>query len=178
MKNVYLSILYLTVKDFKFHFKKPRPSRFHDMGKFLSSQKLRNLVRESSSDTIRKNIFLSSFKFVTHLCSRSFLILMFTVQMDSWSDDTGNSHRGFPGPNQIYLILPSSARLFMHVWMNDRTRLLVIYLSPSVCFTTTEIVVNEDVPCPTTMYLHDFLCIHQRFTHNICGWPPRLAFLF
>jgi hypothetical protein len=68
--------------------------------------------------------------------------------MDSWGDDAGNSRRGFAGPNQGCLILPCSARLFMHVWMNDRTRLLVTYLSPSACLTTTVIVVNEAVPWP------------------------------
>ena len=47
-------------------------------------------------------------------------------------------------------ILPSPARLFMQVFMNDRTRLLVTYSSPSVCFTTATIVDNEDVPCPMT----------------------------
>ncbi len=46
------------------------------------------------------------------------------------------AHLARAGPNHDCLILPSSARLFMHVLMNDRIRLLVTYLSPSACFTT------------------------------------------
>ncbi len=44
-RKVYLSIVYLTVKAFKFHCqRKPWPSRCLDVGKCLSSQKLRDLV--------------------------------------------------------------------------------------------------------------------------------------
>ncbi len=35
-----------------------------------------------------------------------------------------------------------------HEFMNDWTRLLVGYLSPSVCFTTSVTVINEVVHCP------------------------------
>ncbi len=66
------------------------------MGKCLSSQKVRDLVWGSSSDSIRKKLFLSSFK--THLSCRFCLILRCTTLMDSCDD-------GFAGPNQGYLIL-------------------------------------------------------------------------
>jgi hypothetical protein len=111
MKKVYLSIVYLTVKSFKFHCKKTVTLAFPRCGEVF-------VVTETESTTL----------------------------MDSWADATGNSRRGFAGPNQDCLILLSSSRLFMHVWMNDRTRLLVTYLSPSACLITTVIVVNEVVP--------------------------------
>jgi hypothetical protein len=117
MKKVYLSILYLAVKAFKFHCKKTVTLTFPRCGEvFVVTEAARFGARvKSLSDAIRKNLFLSSFKFVTHLSSRSCRILRRAALMDSWADDTGNSRRGFAGPNQDCLILPCSARLFMHV---------------------------------------------------------------
>ena len=103
-------MLYLAVKTFTFHCKKTVTLAFPRCGKCLSSQKLRDLVRGSSSDAIRKKLFLSSCKFVTHLSCRSCLILRRAVLMDSWADDTGNSRRGFAGPNQGCLIHATTGR--------------------------------------------------------------------
>ena len=103
-------------------------------------------MRGSSSDAIRKKLFLSSFKFVTHLSCRSCLILRRATLMDSWADDAGNSRRGFAGPNQDCLILPCSVRLFMYVWMNGRTRLVVTYLqSPAPAFLHLVFLKNKRV---------------------------------
>jgi hypothetical protein len=48
----------------------------------------------------------------------------------------------------VCLIGSSSERLLMHEFMNDRTRLLVGYLSPPSCFTTVATVINEVAHCP------------------------------
>jgi hypothetical protein len=50
-------------------------------------------------------------------------------------------------PSLLNLVGASSERIFMYDFMNDRTRLLVGYLSPSACFTTDATVINEDVDC-------------------------------
>jgi hypothetical protein len=63
--------------------------------------------------------------------------------MDSWADDTGNSRHGFAGPNQGCLKLPCSARLFMNVWMSDRTRLLVTYLCLGILLIPSVSLVNH-----------------------------------
>ncbi len=74
--------------------RKPWPSRFHDVGKCLSSQKLKDLVWGSSSYAIRKNLFLSSFKFVTHLFCRPGLLnttmfcKVFHARVDEWQNQT------------------------------------------------------------------------------------------
>jgi hypothetical protein len=119
MKKVYLSIVYLTVKSIKFHCQKTVTLALPQCGEVFVVTEVERFGAGSSSYAIRKKLFLSSFKFVTHLSCRSCLIRV--TLMDSWVDDTGNSHHGFAGPNQGCLILPCSAGLFMHVWMNDVT---------------------------------------------------------
>ncbi len=59
------------------------------------------------------------------------------TQEQASADDTGNSLDMFPVPRQVCLIGVSSERLIMHEFMNDRTRMLVGYLSPSICFSTS-----------------------------------------
>ena len=66
----------------------------------------------------------------------------------SCTDDTTNPLSIFAVSNQVWLIGASYERLFMYEFMNDRTRLIVGYLSPSVCFTTTTTVINKDVHGP------------------------------
>ncbi len=84
---------------------------------------------------------------MTHLSSRSSLTLLRADLMDSRAEDTGNSLLAFPLSTHGCLIPPSPASLLMHVFMNDRTRLLVTNLSPSDCFTTAATVDNEAVSC-------------------------------
>ncbi len=117
---------------------------------FGTRVKYRILVQGSSSVAMRYNLFLSSLRFVTHLSSRSSLTLLCADLMDSWTEDTGNSILVFPLQKDGCLLLPSPERFLNHVtvFMNDRTRLLVTCLSPSVCFTTVVTVDYEDVPCP------------------------------
>ncbi len=95
---------------------------------------------------------IKSLPFLTQICDPPKLKVLPTFLRadlrDSWSEDTGNLLLVFPLPNYGCLILPPPPRIFMHVFMNDNTRLPVTYLSPSVCFTTTVTFHNEVLPCP------------------------------
>ncbi len=88
------------------------------------------------------------------MSSRSCLILMRAVLMDSWADDTENSRCGVPGPNINTTIFCKTLHACVDEWQNQTASHILIALS---LIHYAAIVVNEAVPCPIISQSRFFL---------------------